>query len=78
MAAHLVSSDELAQAEQQPLVYTFGEPRLGDAKWSEVYHSLLPDSKRVVHNHDLIPHYPFRVSYWRGTCFYAMYIPAMP
>lgn len=65
MAAFIVSSS--AAQEQHPLLYTFGQPRVGDSKFAEVYRTFLPDSKRIVHNHDIIPHYPFRTSYWRGA-----------
>lgn len=65
MAAFLAASN--SEEEQQPLIYTFGQPRVGDTKFAKVYHTLLPASKRVVHNHDIIPHYPFRVSYWHGA-----------
>ena len=63
MAAFVASSKP---EQEPPLVYTFGSPRVGDPKFAEVYQMLLPDAKRVVHNRDIIPHYPFRVSYWRG------------
>lgn len=67
MAAFIASSSP--EEPYQPLLYTFGQPRVGDSKFAEVFHTVLPDSKRVVHNRDIIVHYPFKVSYWRGALY---------
>ena len=38
--------------------YTFGEPRVGDPTWAHDYDTLVPNSYRVIHNADLVPHVP--------------------
>ena len=69
MAASLASSEP---EQEPPTVYTFGQPRVGDPKFAEVYQMLLPDAKRVVHNRDIIPHYPFRVPTGVVRCAYSL------
>ena len=38
--------------------YTFGEPRSGNEKWAIDFDNYVPNSYRVVHAADLIPHVP--------------------
>uniref|UniRef100_A0A7E4W0Y4 Lipase_3 domain-containing protein n=1 Tax=Panagrellus redivivus TaxID=6233 RepID=A0A7E4W0Y4_PANRE len=37
---------------------TFGQPRTGDSDYAAAHDLLLPDSYRVVHAHDIVPHLP--------------------
>uniref|UniRef100_A0A1I7ZDG5 Lipase_3 domain-containing protein n=1 Tax=Steinernema glaseri TaxID=37863 RepID=A0A1I7ZDG5_9BILA len=37
---------------------TFGQPRVGDKIYAAVHDALVPYSFRVVHNRDLVPHFP--------------------
>ena len=41
-------------------VYTFGSPRVGNAKFATWYNNnTMSESYRVVHNKDIVPHLPF-------------------
>uniref|UniRef100_A0A0K0EL17 Lipase_3 domain-containing protein n=1 Tax=Strongyloides stercoralis TaxID=6248 RepID=A0A0K0EL17_STRER len=40
------------------ILYTFGEPRVGSAKFAFKFDELIPNSWRVVHNLDIVPHLP--------------------
>jgi hypothetical protein len=48
------------QRMSAPTLVTFGEPRTGDAAFADAVTALIPNAQRVVHNRDIIPHYPFR------------------
>ncbi|KAK5986358.1 Triacylglycerol lipase [Trichostrongylus colubriformis] len=39
-------------------VYTYGEPRVGDAQFATNYDSMIKDSYRVVFRRDIVPHLP--------------------
>jgi len=41
-----------------PIVYTFGEPRVGDFAFAQKYNSLVPSAYRVVHYRDTVAHLP--------------------
>jgi len=41
-------------------VYTYGSPRVGDEAFATYYDKIVPDTYRLVHNHDLVPHIPQR------------------
>jgi len=41
-------------------VYTFGSPRVGDLAFASYFDKIIPDTFRVVHNQDLVPHIPQR------------------
>ena len=56
--ATLFALDWVLSTGDKPHVYTFGKPRIGNDKFSELYDSLIPDSFRLVHERDLIPHLP--------------------
>eukprot|EP00479_Gromia_sphaerica_P005319 TRINITY_DN16346_c0_g1_i1.p1 TRINITY_DN16346_c0_g1~~TRINITY_DN16346_c0_g1_i1.p1 ORF type:complete len:186 (-),score=21.79 TRINITY_DN16346_c0_g1_i1:89-646(-) len=40
------------------LVYTFGQPRVGNYAFSQLYDSLLSETYRIVSGRDLVPHVP--------------------
>uniref|UniRef100_A0A7E4V8A4 Lipase_3 domain-containing protein n=1 Tax=Panagrellus redivivus TaxID=6233 RepID=A0A7E4V8A4_PANRE len=39
-------------------LYTFGQPRTGDKDFATAHDKLLPESFRVTHSHDMVPHLP--------------------
>lgn len=39
-------------------VMTFGQPRIGNAVFASYYSKHLPDTIRVTHEHDIVPHLP--------------------
>lgn len=41
-------------------LYTFGSPRVGDLAFATYFDRIVPDTFRIVHNHDLVPHVPQR------------------
>jgi hypothetical protein len=41
-------------------LYTFGSPRVGDLAFATYFDKIVPDTWRVVHNHDIVPHVPQR------------------
>jgi hypothetical protein len=49
-------------------LYTFGQPRVGDYNYSVLHDKLVPDSWRVIHKYDIVPHFPFCLS--TGGCNY--------
>uniref|UniRef100_A0AC34FVI6 Fungal lipase-like domain-containing protein n=1 Tax=Panagrolaimus sp. ES5 TaxID=591445 RepID=A0AC34FVI6_9BILA len=50
-ATKLITKDQL-------LLYTFGQPRVGDKAFADAYPSLVPEAYRIVHHWDIIPHLP--------------------
>lgn len=45
-------------------VVTFGQPRIGNAVFASYYSQLVPNTIRVVHEHDMVPHLPPYYSYF--------------
>lgn len=45
-------------------VMTFGQPRIGNAVFSSYYSKLVPNTIRVVNDHDIVPHLPPYYSYF--------------
>lgn len=41
-------------------LYTFGSPRVGDLAFATYFDKIVPDTYRIVHNKDLVPHIPQR------------------
>ncbi|KAI3713788.1 hypothetical protein L1987_72374 [Smallanthus sonchifolius] len=39
-------------------VMTFGQPRIGNAAFASYYSEVVPNTFRVTHDHDLVPHLP--------------------
>ena len=39
-------------------LYTFGMPRVGNRKYAETHDRLVPNSYRLVHHRDIVPHLP--------------------
>ncbi|EPB72788.1 triacylglycerol lipase [Ancylostoma ceylanicum] len=42
----------------QIMIYTFGEPRVGDETFASNFDALIPNSYRVVFRRDIVPHLP--------------------
>ncbi|XP_021904988.1 lipase-like [Carica papaya] len=45
-------------------VMTFGQPRIGNAAFASYYKQFLPNTIRVTHDHDIVPHLPPYYSYF--------------
>lgn len=45
-------------------VMTFGQPRVGNAAFASYYSELVPNTIRVTHDHDIVPHLPPYYSYF--------------
>jgi len=41
-------------------LYTFGSPRVGDLAFATYFDKIVPDTYRIVHGQDLVPHIPQR------------------
>ncbi|KAF7633930.1 Lipase_3 domain-containing protein [Meloidogyne graminicola] len=41
------------------LLITFGQPRVGDIEYAQSHRRLVPNSFRIVHRYDLVPHIPY-------------------
>ncbi|KAL2610682.1 hypothetical protein R1flu_029255 [Riccia fluitans] len=39
-------------------VITFGQPRIGNSIFAAAYYALVPNTVRMTHNHDIVPHLP--------------------
>lgn len=61
-AGHAAAS-KVVEAGVQPIVYTFGSPRLGNAAFRSIYNVLVPDTFRLVASRDLVPSLPPSISY---------------
>ncbi|CAI9771045.1 unnamed protein product [Fraxinus pennsylvanica] len=54
----------LELAEQNVQVMTFGQPRIGNAAFASYYSQVVPNTIRVTHGHDIVPHLPPYYSYF--------------
>lgn len=50
---------ELSARNIESSIYNFGQPRIGDIKYSKFVNSKLKTLWRVTHNKDMVPHIPF-------------------
>lgn len=64
-AAATLNSFDLATFQGiQPLVYTFGGPRVGNEAFSDAYADAVGTYYRVVHDQDMVPHLPWKIGGW--------------
>lgn len=60
----LANLSSLTFVEEHPnkypklLLYTFGQPRVGNHNYADYHNKLIPNDYRVVHHLDPIPHLP--------------------
>lgn len=46
---------------------TFGQPRIGNAAFASCFYKYIPDTFRIVHDRDIVPHLPPYYSfYWKS------------
>uniref|UniRef100_A0AC34FMG4 Fungal lipase-like domain-containing protein n=1 Tax=Panagrolaimus sp. ES5 TaxID=591445 RepID=A0AC34FMG4_9BILA len=57
----------LVEANKMTL-YTFGEPRIGDLQLAKNFQSLIPESYRVIHYSDIVPHLPLCDGIFSDSC----------
>ncbi|XP_042064352.1 lipase-like [Salvia splendens] len=50
--------------QQKVQVMTFGQPRIGNAVFASYYSQVVPDTFRVTHGNDMVPHLPPYYSYF--------------
>ncbi|CAH2072422.1 unnamed protein product [Thlaspi arvense] len=46
------------EGEENVQVMTFGQPRVGNADFASYYSLLVPNTFRITHEHDMVPHLP--------------------
>ncbi len=61
LALTRLSVFEFFEAVTLDTVRTFGSPRVGDLAFAEYYLLNVPDTQRMVHYKDPVPHIPYRV-----------------
>ena len=54
-------------------LYTFGEPRVGNAAFASYVNSQIPDTFRVIHYADIVPHLPPAASNYKHTNYEVWY-----
>ena len=57
-ALAILAAADLANSHAIDAVYTFGQPRVGNKAFSTWYPTVVPNTFRVIHYADLIPHLP--------------------
>ncbi|KAH8045052.1 phospholipase [Aureococcus anophagefferens] len=57
---------ELAATIDVARVYTYGQPRVGNAAWAAAFAALELDYARVVLYKDAVPHLPMDDMFWEG------------
>lgn len=56
--AALCAIDLTAVFNISTIVYNYGEPRIGNKAFSTFYNSKVPNTYRIVHDNDIVPHLP--------------------
>ncbi|KAL1209084.1 Triacylglycerol lipase OBL1 [Cardamine amara subsp. amara] len=46
------------EGEENVQVMTFGQPRIGNSAFASYYNMLVPNTFRIIHDHDIVPHLP--------------------
>ncbi|XP_051130098.1 lipase-like [Andrographis paniculata] len=64
MAALCALDLRLTRREENIQVMTFGQPRIGNAAFASYYSKIVPNTIRVTHGHDIVPHLPPYYSYF--------------
>ena len=54
----LLLAMELARADIDSAVYSYGQPRVGDARFAAFMPQIIGEYYRVVHDRDIVPHVP--------------------
>jgi hypothetical protein len=49
---------QVNKQENKVQVMTFGQPRIGNGVFASLYSELVPNTIRVTHDHDMVPHLP--------------------
>lgn len=57
-AVNQLLSMEIVKYGYKVFIYNFGQPRVGDSKYSQFVNQMIPELYRVVHNADIVPHVP--------------------
>ncbi|CAJ2658587.1 unnamed protein product [Trifolium pratense] len=58
MAAFCALDLTVNKQENKVQVMTFGQPRIGNGVFASLYSELIPNTIRVTHDHDMVPHLP--------------------
>jgi len=56
--ATLAAFDMALNDEREPIVYTFGAPRVGDPKFARAYNRTVKQHWRIQNEYDIVPHLP--------------------
>ncbi|GFN33087.1 lipase family protein [Paenibacillus xylaniclasticus] len=56
--ATLAAFDIAFNLEREPIVYTFGAPRVGDPRFARLYNKLVKQHWRIQNEYDIVPHLP--------------------
>jgi triacylglycerol lipase len=54
----LAAFDIGANTDREPIVYTYGSPRVGDVKFARTYNRAIKQHWRVQNEYDIVPHLP--------------------
>ncbi|KAL3505776.1 hypothetical protein ACH5RR_031158 [Cinchona calisaya] len=64
MAAFCALDLSVNAGERDVEVVTFGQPRIGNTAFASYYSQVVPNTIRVTHEHDIVPHLPPYYSYF--------------
>jgi len=56
--ASFLSLSIVKKFNKMPILYNYGSPRLGNKNFAKYFSKILPDSIRIVHDRDVVPHLP--------------------
>ena len=56
--ANLLAIDLKPIIQKEPILITYGCPRIGNKNFAIYTESLLPNNQRIVHYRDMVPHLP--------------------
>ncbi|CAK5076186.1 unnamed protein product [Meloidogyne enterolobii] len=54
-----IKATYLFNRPKELLLVTFGQPRVGNIEYAKLHRRLVPNSFRIVHRYDLVPHIPY-------------------
>lgn len=62
---------QMNQGIEDVHLLTFGQPRIGNAAFASCFYKYIPNTFRIVHNRDIVPHLPPYYSfYWKSYHHY--------
>jgi hypothetical protein len=70
MISEIPPSLQISLGSDDVHLMTFGQPRIGNAVFASYFAKIVPNTIRVTHEHDIVPHLPPYFSFLRDLTYH--------